>query len=474
MEPEKKEPQAAPGEGWAQVKKTAKFWLPACLSLTALLLIFSILLTYVLATDAQRKRDLQTIAEQKEAEEKKQEEEQPRPDNLALLESILQDRALYAAETQTEDFLRAVFELYQEKSGDRYAAYYTEDEYKIRMSQLSGQTVGIGVTVNETTVLYEGEEVPALLLRSVISESSAAESGLIAGEWIIAISDETGELQSIETLGGYSRAILSLRGEEGSEVILRVLSETEETFLVRDVACVRRQVQSETVSGALSESDPTVAVIRIREFSFQTPAQFRAVFAECRGQGATKFVLDLRDNAGGSLIALSATLSGFLQSGDVIYSERYADGKVNSVFCAPRAYEGEKAACSVTEEQIGEYRDPALSFVVLCNERTASAAELFVATLSESGVAGAVFGQKTTGKWIAQSNLTVPFNGFNGYISFTVYQCFTKGGASYQEIGFVPDHEVALAPGNEAVAVETLAWEDDLQLQAAIDYFLAN
>ena len=470
MQPEKKEPASRPSGEWAQIKQGAAFWLPACLALTAILLIFSILLTYVLATDAQRKRDLRTIEEQKKVEQAEKEAEAAKPANLAVLETILRDRALYGDTVESEDFLQAVFELYKEKSGDRYAAYYTEEEYRIRISQLSGQTVGIGVTLDYDTVLYESVQTQALLIKSVGSNSPAEESGLCAGEWILAVGNDEQTLQSIADLGGYEAAILAVRGEEGTEVTLRVLSEGGSA---RTVVCRRQAVKTNSVTGHCLEDHPDVAVIRIREFTFQTPAQFRKAVEECRRQGATQFVLDVRDNPGGSLIALRAILSGFLQNGDTVYSEKRADGSLQPVVCAPCAYTDDKEGCSVTEEQIGQYRNAGLSFAVLCNGNTVSAAELFAATMAESGIA-TVYGQKTAGKWIAQSTVEIPFKDFKGYVSYTVYQCFTAGGQTYQTVGFSPDTEVDLAPEDRETEVDLLQWAQDLQLQAAVGSFAAN
>lgn len=474
MEPEKKEVQAASADEREQFKKSAKFWIPACLALTAILLIFAILLTYVLSTDAQRKRDLRTIEEQKKVEEEqKQQEEENKVENLAILESVLRDRSLFGAEMETEDFLREVFALYKEKSGDGYAAYYTEEEYLIRNAQLAGQTVGIGVTLDRGTVSYDGKELQALLVRSVFVGSPAEESGLVAGEWIIAVGSDGSELQGIDDLGGFDKAILSISGEEGTEVSLRILSETEAGLSAREITCRRRAVQADAVTGYCLEAYPEIAVIRIRNFSFGMPAQFCRAIETCRANGATKFILDVRDNPGGSLIALRAVLSNFMQNGDTVYFEKRADESVRPVVCAPYSYTGEKEGCTVTEEQIGQYRNPNLQFVVLCNENTISAAELFAATLAECGAAE-VFGQKTAGKWIAQTTMEIPFKEFKGYISFTVYQCFTSGGATYQGIGYSPANKIALSEEFCETAVEELLWEQDLQLQAAVEHLTAG
>ena len=460
MEPEVNELQTESAEKREQFKRNAKFWVPACLAFTAILLIFSVLLTYVLATDAQRKRDQRTIEEQKVIEE--QQEAAKPVDNFALLESILHDRSLYGSELETEEFMQAVFALYKEQSGDRYAEYYTEEEYRIQYSQLSGQRVGIGIAVIKSSTSSQGQDIQALHITAVLGGGAADEAGLVAGEWIIAVRDSDGVWKTVADYGNYEKAILAIQGEEGSEVGLRILSQSGTDQSVREVVCIRQPVQSESVFGSCLESDPSIAVIRICEFSFQTPVQFCREVEKCRQAGATKFVLDVRNNSGGSLIALRTLLSYFLQSGEIVYSEKYADGSVQSILCAPCTYTGDKEGCNLTEEQIGQYRSDDLSFVVLCNEGTASAAELFAATLVESGAAKASFGQTTVGKWIAQSSMEVPFNGFKGYISFTVYQCLTAQGATYQNQGYTPDHPVASSE------------EQDLQLQAALAYFAAN
>ena len=470
MEPEKKEVQTASADEREQFKKSAKFWIPACLALTAILLIFAVLLTYVLATDAQRKRDLRTIEEQKKIEEEqKQREEEQKVENLAVLESILRDRSLFGAELETEEFLKSVFDLYKEKSGDRYAAYYTEEEYRVRNAQLSGQTVGIGVTLDRTTVLYEGNETLALLVKSVFAGSPAEQSGLTVGEWIIAIGNTAGELQGIAEFGGYDKAILSISGEEGTEVALRILSGNA----VREIFCRRQTVQADAVTGYCLEDVPGVAVIRIRNFSFGMPAQFCRAMEACRANGATNFILDVRDNPGGSMIALRAVLSNFMENGETIYCEKRADESLVPVICAPYSYTGEKEGCTVAEEQIGQYRDPNLHFAILCNENTISAAELFTAVLSKCGVAES-FGQKTAGKWIAQTTMEAPFKNFKGYICFTVYQCFVFDGTTYQEIGYLPANEIALSDEFCETSAEELLWEQDLQLQAAVNDLVAK
>lgn len=466
MEPEKLQSEPEISQPEHSIKHLWRLWLPACLSISALLVLFAVLLTYSLATDAQRKRDLRTIEEQKRQEQEN--EEQKPQENLALLESILKARSLYGPALDTEAFVQAVFEQYREVSGDPYAEYYSEETYQLLLAQMAGQVVGIGVTFEKETVSFEGTEISALRILSVLEGSPAEQEELAPGEYVIAVQNAEGEFETVDSLG-FDKAIRSIQGEEGTTVAIKILYENNGVQSTRVVTCERREIEGVSVIGRISEADASVAVIRIKGFAYNTPLQFCRAMDACIEQGATKFVLDLRKNAGGSLIAAKAMLSYFFSAGETLYLEKHADGNLFEVLCEPKAYTGLSEGCTVTEEQIGQYQN--YSFAILCDESTQSAAELFVAVLAEAGVAETVAGQKTFGKLIAQTFTEIQFQGFKGYLRFTVYESMTKNGNSYQGIGFSPDLAVLADPEYANVEPLDLTWEQDLQLQAATQAF---
>ena len=112
-----------------------------------------------------------------------------------------------------------------------------------------------------------------------------------------------------------------------------------------------------------------------------------------------------------------------------------------------------------------------LSMVVLCNGATASAAEVFTATLRDYGLA-TVVGETTFGKGIMQTffDLSV-FRGCEGYAKLTSYAYVTKCGVSYHDVGILPDVAVELSEEAQAYYYTLLPEALDNQLAAAIARF---
>jgi carboxyl-terminal processing protease len=115
-----------------------------------------------------------------------------------------------------------------------------------------------------------------------------------------------------------------------------------------------------------------------------------------------------------------------------------------------------------------------LDMVVLCNRNTASAAEVFVATLRDYGLAKIV-GETTFGKGIMQ--MTLPLSTFHpdydGYIKMTSYAYVTQCGVTYHEIGIAPSEGLAVSLSKEAMQYNfyVLPQELDNQLQTAFAQF---
>ena len=105
--------------------------------------------------------------------------------------------------------------------------------------------------------------------------------------------------------------------------------------------------------------------------------------------------------------------------------------------------------------------------VVLCNESTASAAEVFVATMQDYGLAK-VIGTQTYGKGIMQSTRRVALADAAGYIKFTAYAYQTKRGTSYHGVGITPDHVVELSAAAKELPLLLLEQEQDEQLKTAV------
>ena len=99
-----------------------------------------------------------------------------------------------------------------------------------------------------------------------------------------------------------------------------------------------------------------------------------------------------------------------------------------------------------------------MPLVVLVNESSASASEIFAGAVQDYGI-GKIVGETTYGKGVVQEIFDL---GDGTCVKLTVSEYFTPKGRSINELGIEPDVEV----GYEA---DEIAPEADNQLDAAIE-----
>ncbi|MBQ8311053.1 MAG: peptidase S41, partial [Clostridia bacterium] len=130
---------------------------------------------------------------------------------------------------------------------------------------------------------------------------------------------------------------------------------------------------------------------------------------------------------------------------------------------------GDYASCNVATGEIGMYGD--LDMIVLCNGNTASAAEVFTATLRDYEKA-VIVGETTFGKGIMQSIVSlknISYGLYEGYVKMTTHAYVTKCGVTYHDIGIAPDVAVTLTGEALEYSLYTLPQALDSQLQAALE-----
>ncbi len=313
---------------------------------------------------------------------------------------------------------------YVEGLDDPYSRYMTSEEYASYQTTESGTTVGIGVTVTTTEEGY-------LLIKSVTENSPAEEAGFQADDVILEVDG-----QDIAELG-YDEAILQIQGEEGTTVNL-VVQRGEDTFAQ---TITRKSIEVVTCWGEMLENN--VAYIRIESFKENTAAQFASVYETLLEAGAEAIVFDLRDDGGGLVSSLEAILDPLLPEGEIAVAT-YRDGTTKTLV------ESDATECD-------------LPMVVLVNENTASAAELFTASLSDFGKA-TVVGTTTYGKGVMQVTEALS-NGGALTITTATYQ--TTKGECYHGVGITPDKVVELCEAE--VDYENPDAESDPQLAKALE-----
>lgn len=293
----------------------------------------------------------------------------------------------------------AIIDSYVTSLGDRYSVYRTKDEYKDYSSGMSGNYTGIGIVVTQSD---EG----LIHINSVNEGGSAYEKGLKAGDLITSVDG----IPVLER--GYEDSINAISGEEGTTVTLTVDRDGESlTFTL-----TRRKLVESSVTYSLENG---IGYIKISSFKSNTDEQFIAAVDYMEKNGARAVIYDLRNNTGGYLSSVLNALDYVAPKGTTLasFSNDYDDDEVS------------KSSHSFL-----------IPTVVICNEMTASAGELFTAgirDLADMGYLDATLvGTKTFGKGIMQSTFTLSDG---STITLTVAYYMPPSGKNYHEVGITPD-----------------------------------
>lgn len=312
------------------------------------------------------------------------------------------------------------------RSSDRWASFYTEQEFEGFQRSLDGRYVGVGLSVRRDG--HGGTEVCG-----VRRGSPADRAGIEVGDRLRAVDGTAlGDRPVTEVVsllrGGPAGGGGAEAAEPGSEVVLGVERGGED----RDVTLRRALLASESVS--VGELGGGVPLVRIGSFTRDAGDRLREALrrpgVERAATGDGGIVLDLRGNSGGLVAAANEVASAFLDGGLVAtYDVR---GKQRALF----ARSG------------GDTHTP---LVVLVDGGTMSAAELLAGALQDRGRAVLV-GTRTFGKGSVQEPSTLSDG---SVVERTVGRYTTPSGRSVDGEGLEPD--LALAPGAGSKAAERQA-----------------
>lgn len=285
--------------------------------------------------------------------------------------------------------------------GDPYSVYYTQEEYEDLQVSTTGNYYGIGAGLNQNAKTME------VTVTKVYAGTPAEEAGLKNGDQLLMVNDI--EAVSMEL----TNLVRQIRGEEGTTVHLEVYRASSGETLELEVE--RRNVELPSVTGQMMDGD--VGYIEITEFQSNTAKQFEKIMEELQRQGMKGMVVDLRGNPGGLISSVVDILDIILPEGTVVYTEdKY--GK--------REDYTSDAACLDCP------------LVVLVNENSASASEIFAGAVKDYGY-GTLVGTTTFGKGIVQSLFPL---GDGSAVKITTAKYYTPDGNDIHKAGIEPDQEV--------------------------------
>lgn len=346
--------------------------------------------------------------------------------------------------TDPNEVTDLIMECYLVAVGDRYAAYLNPEALDAYAADVEGDFVGIGVHIT----YREDEEGPSCRIVRVFSGSPAKESGILPGDYLVAVNGCRYPEYD------YAEMVDLVAGEVGSAVTITVLRDGVELTYTME----RRKVVEETVVGRILPGPPTIGYIRITEFDLTTYSQFTETYERLISLGATRIIFDVRDNPGGLLTAILGVLDYLVPDGVTLARYEYYDGEVAS----DTASDGHEIPSD-------------LPIVVLTNQATISAGELFASALKDFGQQGyldvTLVGETTYGKGMMQTMIELP-GGRATTISIAYYN--PPYSDNYEGVGVIPDVFSSLSPEAQEKDLFLLSDEEDAQLQRALSILLGG
>jgi len=313
-----------------------------------------------------------------------------------------------------------------ESLGDPYSVFMTPEETEQFQSSLSGELEGIGA---ELTV-RDGQ----LVIVSPLKDSPAEIAGVLTGDYIYEVDGEpTAEMTLWE-------AIMNIRGEVGSEVILTIVREGEAEPI--EIPITRAAIQVPSVEVTYDEVDGlTIGTVALYQFGDDTYNEFKDALRDLELNDADSMILDLRLNGG-----------GFLDVSIDILGEFFAD-EVKGVIIKRRNEDNE----IMYTQGDGMIAD--MPVVVLIDEGSASASEIVAGALQDFDRA-LLMGEQSFGKGSVQA-LSQLTDGSS--LRLTIAKWYTPNDRTIHEVGITPDVLIEM----ETSEIDT---ENDVQHQAALDY----
>ena len=323
----------------------------------------------------------------------------------------------------------AILDCYVKALGDPYSIYRPPVDTEDYMTDMSGKFGGIGIVVEYT-------EDDRILVNTVYPNSPAEKAGIKVGDYIHAVDGQT-----VEEIG-VDYAINYVRGEIGTPVELTLLRGSEYVT----VTAIRDAVEEINVDYYIF-TDTNIGYVQIVSFKKNTFEQFKACIDALEEAKVDGIIFDLRNNPGGYIDSAVQLVSYLIPDGRTVMSYQY---------------KGRNPVELIAQDE-GSDHVVDLPFVVLCNQYTASSAEIFTAALRDyrdDGLIDAtIVGTNSYGKGIMQSTYYYPLD--QSTVTLTVSFWNPPCGINLHGIGIMPDNKVEITDPTV-----------DTQLEAGIEAML--
>ena len=279
---------------------------------------------------------------------------------------------------------------------DPHSVYISAKDAQAVADDLKGSFSGVGIefTIRKDTIHVQ----------NVVKNGPAQRAGILAGDKIVSVDGKpfVGKIVTNE------EAMRRLKGPKDTKVKLGVMRYGQEA--VKYFTVTRGDIPQKSIT-ATYMLDKNTGYIKVKSFGETTYPEMLIALAKLSQEGFTNLVIDLRDNTGGYMNSAIQMANEFLPKDKLIV---YTIGRKS-----PRQ--------DFPSDGHGSYQK--IPLVVLINEGSASASEIFAGAMQDNDRA-TIIGRRSFGKGLVQQQLSFPDGSM---IRLTIARYYTPSGRCIQK-----------------------------------------
>lgn len=279
---------------------------------------------------------------------------------------------------------------------DPHSVYISAKDAQAVADDLKGSFSGVGIefTIRKDTIHVQ----------NVVKNGPAQRAGILAGDKIVSVDGKpfVGKIVTNE------EAMRRLKGPKDTKVKLGVMRYGQKA--VKYFTVTRGDIPQKSIT-ATYMLDKNTGYIKVKSFGETTYPEMLIALAKLSQEGFTNLVIDLRDNTGGYMNSAIQMANEFLPKDKLIV---YTIGRKS-----PRQ--------NFPSDGHGSYQ--MIPLVVLINEGSASASEIFAGAMQDNDRA-TIIGRRSFGKGLVQQQLSFPDGSM---IRLTIARYYTPSGRCIQK-----------------------------------------
>lgn len=279
---------------------------------------------------------------------------------------------------------------------DPHSVYFSAKEMQQTTDDLKGSFSGVGIEfiIREDTIRIQG----------VVKNGPADQVGIRAGDKIVSVDGKP----FVGKVVTNSEAMKRLKGPKDTKVKIGVIRYGEKK--VKNYTITRGDIPQKSIVAAYM-LDENTGYIKIKNFGENTYPEMLIALAKLSQEGFSNLVIDLRDNTGGYLKPAVQIANEFLPKNKLIV---YTEGRKS-----PRQ--------DYLSDGRGSYQR--IPLVVLINEGSASASEIFAGAIQDND-RGTIIGRRSFGKGLVQNQIEFTDGSM---IRLTIARYYTPSGRCIQK-----------------------------------------